>query len=78
MRKKDKAVMKWYLLAGVFALIGIASFIVGYGLKDGWDSVIAWFTSKWAVWVYVFAVVYVFVALGYVFWKKNKEMIDGE
>lgn len=77
-KNKEGMTLAWLIGAGVFALIGIASFVIGYGLKDGWDAVIAWFTSKWAMWVYVFAAAYAFILLGYVFWKKNRDMIDGK
>lgn len=77
MKKKDGSIIKWYIGIGIFALVGVACFIVGYGLKDGWEAVLAWFTSKWAMWVYVFAALYVIIALGFVFWKKDKEFIDG-
>lgn len=78
MRKKDRTALKWYIGLGVFALIGGACFVVGYGLKDGWDSVLAWFTSKWAMWVYVFAALYVLILAGFVFYKKDRDAIDGK
>lgn len=56
---KDKKARKWWALGMLaFLAVGIASFIVGYGLKDGWDAVLAWFTSKWATYVYIGIVVY--------------------
>ena len=45
---------KWALIStGIFALIGITALIVGYGLTDGWASVLAWFGSRWAIYVYI-------------------------
>ena len=78
MRRKDKTSITWYIGLGVFALLGIACFVVGYGLKDGWEAVLAWFTSKWAMWVYVFAVLYIVILIGYVLWKKDKDALDGK
>lgn len=78
MRKKDKTAITWYLGLGVFALLGIACFVVGYGLKDGWEAVLAWFTSKWAMWVYVFGALYIVILIGYVLWKKDKDALDGK
>lgn len=58
---------KWWLIATLsFAVVGIAAFVVGYGLKDGWASVLAWFSSKWAVYIYVGIAVYALaVFVGY-------------
>lgn len=39
--------------SGIFLLIGITSLVLAYGIKDGWDSVLAWFTSRWAMYIYV-------------------------
>lgn len=78
MRRKDKTAINWYLGLGVFALLGIACFVVGYGLKDGWEAVLAWFTSKWAMWIYVFGALYIVILIGYVLWKKDKDALDGK
>lgn len=46
---------KWiaYLATGGFLIFGLACFVVGYGLLDGWESVLKWFTSDYAIMVYV-------------------------
>lgn len=36
-----------------FLLIGITALVLGYGLKDGWQVVLNWFTSRYAMFVYV-------------------------
>lgn len=36
-----------------FLLIGIVSLVLAYAIKDGWESVLAWFTSRWAMYIYV-------------------------
>lgn len=46
---------KWAIFGTLsFLLFGIACFVVGYGIVDGWDAVIKWFSSKWAIMLYVF------------------------
>lgn len=56
----------WLIGATAFAIIGIVAFVVGYGLKDGWASVLAWFTSKWATYLYIGLALYAFVVfMGY-------------
>ena len=45
---------KWAIVGTiVFALIGITALVVGNGLAYGWDSVRAWFTSRWGIYVYI-------------------------
>lgn len=65
---------RWWLLAAVsFALVGGLAFLFGYAMKDGWASVAAWFTSKWATYVYVGAAVYAFaVFMGYKAFKVER------
>jgi len=62
---------KWVVLGSIgFLVLGLGAFVLGYGLVDGFDAVLAWFTSKWAIMVYVFIVVWFFaVAL---FWRLAK------
>lgn len=75
MKNKDKSKIRWLIGIGIFALIGIAAFLIGYGLRDGWEAVLAWFTSRWAYIVYTGAVVYVVALLCYIhIVKVSKEM----
>lgn len=37
----------------VFLILGITAFVLGYGLTDGWASVLAWFGSRWAIYIYI-------------------------
>lgn len=67
----------WLAGIGAFGLIGIACFVVGYGLNDGWDAVLAWFVSKYAMWVYVFAALYVLFACLFLIWKRNEDIGNG-
>lgn len=56
----------WLFITLAFAVVGGLAFLFGYALKDGWASVAAWFTSKWATYLYLGAAVYAFlVFLGY-------------
>lgn len=75
---KDKQRVFWLVGIFVFAVIGIACFVVGYGLADGWEAVAAWFVSKYAMWVYAFLAVYVCFALWYLVFKKNEDTINGK
>lgn len=47
----------------VFLLIGITALVLGYGLKDGWQVVLNWFTSRYAMYVYVGIGFYVLIIL---------------
>ena len=55
---------KWTVIGTTaFLLLGVAAFVVGYGIADGWDAVLAWFSSKWAITVYIAAGLWVIVVL---------------
>ena len=49
--------------SALFLLCGVAAFVLSYGLTDGWASVLAWFTSRWALLVYVGIGFYVLMLL---------------
>lgn len=55
-----------------FGLLGVTAFVVGYGLKDGWKSVLMWFVSRWAVYVYIAIILLLFIVI-YVVHKKRME-----
>lgn len=57
---KDKKTLTIYLATGAFLLFGLACIVCGYGFADGWGKVLAWFTSRWAIYVYVFLGFYAF------------------
>lgn len=61
--------------SSIFLVFGLACFIVGYGLIDGWDAVLAWFSSRWAVMVYIFVGLWIIMILWiyYIFKTTNKE-----
>lgn len=54
-----------------FLAFGLACFVIGYGLTDGWDKVIAWFTSQWAIMVYVFIGLWLIIVMYLVYLSKN-------
>lgn len=70
-RMKDKKTLKIYLATGLFLLFGLACIVCGYGFADGWDKVLGWFTSRWAVYVYVFLGLYAFGVAFIWLWTRN-------
>ncbi len=56
-----------------FFVFGLACFIVGYGLTDGWDKVLAWFTSRYAIMVYTFFGLWVLLVLWAFFLARRSE-----
>ena len=57
----------------VFLLIGITALVLGYGLSEGWHVVLAWITSKWAMYFYVGIGLYVIIVLYIVYLSKKYE-----
>lgn len=58
---------KWVLLSLlIFAVFGITALIVGFGLTNGWLSVLRWFGSKWAIMIYVLIVFIIFGAIWFI------------
>ncbi len=58
MKKKKKGIFegksKWTIIStAVFAILGITLLIVGFGVTYGWESVLAWFGSRWAIYLYI-------------------------
>lgn len=37
----------------IVILVGLVCFILAYGISQGWDVLIAWFGSKWAIILYI-------------------------
>lgn len=45
---------KGFLIGSIaFLIFGLACIVVGFGLTKGWDFIYKWFTSRWAVYVYI-------------------------
>lgn len=75
--KKDKKDGKFSKKATViatiaFALFGLACIAVGFGLSNGWEWVLGWFTSQWAVYVYIFLAFFAMGAILIWWWGKKK------
>lgn len=49
----SKGGKKTLIGTSLFLVFGLACFVIGYGLVDGWEKVIAWFGSRWAIMVYI-------------------------
>lgn len=73
--KKEKKTLVFYLATGGFLLFGLLCIVLGYGFADGWDKVLAWFTSRWAVYVYVFLFFYL-IGIA-VIWLINRNSKNG-
>lgn len=54
--------LKWVLIVGAFIAIATASLLIGYSIA-GFD-IIAWFSTKYAIIVLSFVVVYAVFAIG--------------
>ena len=50
---KEKKPLKFYLATGAFLLVGLLCVVLGFGFGKGWHEVGAWFTSRYAVYVYL-------------------------
>jgi len=69
-KKKKKKLEKTDIIAIIgtvsFLIVGLAAFVIGYGVKDGWEAVGRWFTSRWAIYVYIAIVLLAFVLVWYI------------
>lgn len=76
--KKKKAFLEGknkYVFFGTigFATLGIVSLVVGFGLSKGWLSVLNWFTSRWAIYIYIIVALLGFLVAYLIFKKKMGE-----
>lgn len=45
---------KWVIISTIaFVILGIALIVVGFGVTYGWLSVLQWFGSRWAIYIYI-------------------------
>lgn len=63
--------LKWALFVGLALVIALVCLVLGFGLSEGWDFILGWFTGKYAFIVYTFAGFYLllvgyFIIEGYV------------
>ena len=69
MNKKNKKKLfegknKWVIISTIiFGILGIVALVLGFGIANGFDSVLRWFGSRWAIYIYILAGFMVFVIL---------------
>lgn len=62
------------LFGGIFLAVGIVSLVCGFGFANGWDTVIAWFGSKYAQYCYFGAAVLLIAFAGFYSYFRVKEV----
>ena len=58
--------------AGVFLVFALVMLLVG-GYIAGWD-ILGWFTSKYAMWMYLIGGLYILFVVGLVIYDKIKKL----
>lgn len=58
--------------AGVFLVFALTMLLVG-GYIAGWD-IVGWFTSKYAMWMYLIGGLYILFVVGLVIYDKIKKL----
>ena len=58
--------------AGIFLVFAIVMLLVG-GYIAGWD-ILGWFTSKYAMWMYLIGGLYILFVVGLVIYDKIKKL----
>lgn len=73
LNQKKKA--KRMAIIGVLCVLLVVAlcFVFGFAIAEGWGAVLAWFTSKWATLVIIFAVVVIGILVYAFFAVKDKE-----
>jgi uncharacterized membrane-anchored protein YitT (DUF2179 family) len=71
---KPKKPLLFLIVSAIFVAIGLASFVVGYGLSDGWDVVAAWFSSQDALLLYIILGCYFLIIIFWLVWEKVKKL----
>ena len=57
----------------IFLAIGIAAFVIGFVIAYGWAVVLAWFGSRWALLLYLFIAIYIFLISFLIHMNKMKD-----
>lgn len=75
MEKKKKGIFegksKWIIWSTIiFAILGIVSLIVGFSIAKGFMTVLAWFGSRWAIYIYILLALVGFLVTWIIFKKK--------
>lgn len=68
---KSKGGKATIICSAVFLIVGIASLIFGYALTYGWQSILNWFTSRYAILVYAGIDLYIIILLNIIFIAKS-------
>lgn len=68
MKKNKKGIFqgksKWIIISTIiFAILGITALVLGFGLTNGWMSVLMWFGSRWAIYVYIVIALLAFIVI---------------
>ena len=56
-----------------FVILGIALIVIGFGVTYGWLSVLQWFGSRWAIYIYIIIGLLVFLFAFVIFKQKIGE-----
>lgn len=64
--KLEKRTVIAIVSTGSFLLIGILALVIGFAIKDGWASVLAWFASRWAIYIYIAIAIMVFLLVWFI------------
>lgn len=75
MNKKKKSIFegksKWIIISTIiFAVLGIVALILGFGFTNGFMSVLLWFGSRWAIYIYIIIGLLVFLLAWVIFKHK--------
>ena len=77
--RADKVALATVKIILTALVVGIAAIVLFYGIKDGWQSVIEWFVSKWACLIAVVLIVAGTASLWILsIFKKAKDLGDEE
>ena len=65
---------KWLIISTIaFIILGIALIVIGFGVTYGWLSVLQWFGSRWAIYIYIIIGLLVFLFAFVMFKRKSGE-----
>lgn len=78
MKNKKKGIFKgkskWIIISTLaFATLGIFALILGFSLANGFMSVLLWFGSRWAIYIYITLALLGFVVAWVIFKQKIGE-----
>lgn len=74
-KKKNKGLFegknKWVIISTIaFLLLGIVALVLGFGFANGFMSVLLWFGSRWAIYVYIIIALLLFLLAWVIFKQK--------